>query len=180
MGRDGAAQRRRHRGADSRRAVAAGRAMAAAHRHRYPRAARRRALLCERGPLLLSDLAAHAAGSGGVGAPRRPRPGAAALSAFRGARDEASCAACARARATADGGDDGGVVARPRRYGFRPISMAMTFGRCSMRGPADALTPAMMPSAISAAASACAGTARSLARLAATNTVTPEFGASGT
>src|SRR5262245_12208908 len=57
--------------------------------------------------------------------------------------------------------------------------MAMTLGRCSMRGPAEAETPAMMPSPISAAASACATGASSLARLAATKTVTPELGASG-
>jgi len=66
------------------------------------------------------------------------------------------------------------------RYGLRPISITMTLGRPSICGPADADTPAMMPSAISARASACAIGAGSLARLAATNTVTPELGASGT
>src|SRR5262249_61612807 len=63
--------------------------------------------------------------------------------------------------------------------GLRPISMTMTLGRCSRRGPADAVTPAMSPSDISAAASACAVGASSFARLAATNTVTPELGESG-
>ena len=56
----------------------------------------------------------------------------------------------------------------------------MTFGRPSICGPAEAETPAMMPSAMSAPASACAIGASSLARLAATNTVTPEVGASAT
>src|SRR5262245_51608081 len=45
--------------------------------------------------------------------------------------------------------------------------------------PAEAVTPAMSPSAISAAAKACAVGASSFARLAATNTVTPELGESG-
>src|SRR5262249_30720861 len=55
----------------------------------------------------------------------------------------------------------------------------MTLGRCSMRAPAEAVTPAMSPSDISAAATACAVGASSFARLAATNTVTPELGESG-
>src|SRR5215470_19519955 len=63
--------------------------------------------------------------------------------------------------------------------GLRPISTTMTLGRCSMRGPAEAVTPAMSPSAISAVANACAVGASSFARLAATNTVTPELGESG-
>src|SRR2546430_16202242 len=67
-----------------------------------------------------------------------------------------------------------------RRYGLRPISTTMTAGRCSICGPAEAETPAMMPSAISAAASNCAIRANSLARLAATKMVTPELGTSGT
>ena len=44
---------------------------------------------------------------------------------------------------------------------------------------AEAVTPAMSPSAISAAAKACAVGASSFARLAVTNTVTPELGESG-
>jgi hypothetical protein len=41
-------------------------------------------------------------------------------------------------------------------YGLRPTSTTMTAGRCSICGPAEAETPAMMPSDISAAASNCA------------------------
>src|SRR5215472_1750571 len=55
----------------------------------------------------------------------------------------------------------------------------MTLGRCSRRGPAEAVTPAIIPSDASAPAKACAVGASSFARLAATNTVTPELGESG-
>src|SRR5262249_26992923 len=55
----------------------------------------------------------------------------------------------------------------------------MPLGRCSRRGPAEAVTPAIIPSAASAPAKACAVGASSFARLAATNTVTPELGESG-
>src|SRR5262249_35617487 len=191
------------------------RPMAAAHRGCHVGAARRRAVLRELRPLLLSHLAAHAAGRGGVGARRRARSPAPALSYAHAAHRQASRPACARARPAAHGGDGGAVielVPRERRmraklrsslpgltrqsihlrkmfsrrrwmrgssprmtrrentYGLRPISMAMTLGRCSMRGPAEAETPAMMPSAISAAASACATGASSLAPLPAADT----------
>src|SRR5215475_14410081 len=88
----------------------------------------------------------------------------------------------------ASGGGDAAAQAGGREYtaclaqthdGLRPISITMTLGRCSMRGPADAVTPAMSPSDISAPAKACAVGASSFARLAVTNTVTPELGESG-
>src|SRR5262249_52574143 len=70
---DGAAQRGGDSRARARRAVARGRSMAAADRLRHVGAALCRALLSRRRPLPLSDLAAHAAGGGGVGARRRAR-----------------------------------------------------------------------------------------------------------
>src|SRR5205814_4090735 len=73
------------------------------------------ALLCERRALLLSDLAAHAAGGVGVGARRRARHRAAALSPFRGPRGEASRGPCARARTAAHGGDGGALVGHVMR-----------------------------------------------------------------
>src|SRR5262249_41772249 len=96
--RDGAAQRGGDSRAGARCVVAKGRPVAAPDRPRHLGAARRRALLSRRRPLPLSDLAAHAAGGGGVGARRRTRDRAPVVSPCHRAGGEASRKPRARAR----------------------------------------------------------------------------------
>src|SRR5262249_21108554 len=91
-------------------AVESGGPMAAAHRIRHAGAAWRRAVLRELRPLLLPHLAAHVAGGRGVGAWRRARSPAPALSRFYRGYRQASLPHCARARVAAHGGDDGAVI----------------------------------------------------------------------